>query len=1618
MLVMAEIMTIEEFRELKRNQQEIIEKLDSNENKTEDDEDELLTTYLANQDYLISHDLSLIPKGEWKGFSFASSKDHRVDLSKTRANIDFSILDYREYINYKSCTISNLDQINRIIDSNNFDREVISQYKEFFLSDNFDENTKQKIYERSLTIEDLFSFSEEQINEIGNKKVLNCFNTKTRYMIRELGLEKTLQLYYVSKEDYQEVYDIINGYYYAYKPYYEENSHLTEELKNTPVQGIKTKIYSIIRELIIEIPQIKIELSKLTPGFIESNKDILLLDTEVPTELREKYYAKSLTLDDLLNSLNLFKNVPIASFIDTQEEDNNALKNIVQILGPGVFKILVESYPKQLNYIIKGKLGNSFYTLIKETMFSVINKTTDTNEGLKEYLTTFFRIHNTIRNKEQLLLYEPGLFELDSSQETVIKQLSLKNMQRFERETGFFSHYTSRVTNDLPMLHTFSIYLPNRDYMNFSDKEKKELTYEEFQDKLAELIGHIIRKRPYGIKVDFDWMEGEFREKHPEIFMDKNAPDQLKKAFYEYKITPQLIKDNPDYIPYLLDKNLANTINTVISLETTKDQEETYSNRYDLLNFIEEYSKRYGNEKTLHLIEKYGDLIANTKLTCSNKDLSDEKALEKVVRAGIYEKISHKSVNYISLLKDKDFVLEYPEIFIDFTTLDGISTAEKERLEKAFYKKELTYEDIKKHPSLKDALKNKDLHFIFSSYSPSNFSYYSSNCSDGDLELLNVFGPDKFLELCSRYGRYMNNISKELHKQITVINGKYMKFSAREEGTDGTLDFEDIARRIEEIIARECKNGNILYSPEDAPTFLKEKYSELFLNDDAPETLKSYFYASKGSSGLTFNVLSQHKEWIPYLKDKSLLTPFLRATNYKNEMTEYFNLFGNELAIKFGTTKSETVEEMIKSGQVIMMKAWYENTGCKFIPSFVVMQNFPLEEADKFLTSASNWSNLMRIKRYAKTPEASAAMLKLAYSFGSFDHDQRGYKKVYELLTGIPSSISKEHGYVVEKIDYRIKKYQDILIDKLKSNNQDPSQLPKEEFYQKLISEIKSDNCQYTTSIFDNQTLLRLISCLERENVALDFSKDIINQIYHKNQDESYSLIINPQNYPKTTEVIREILESFGELPILTPHKAHRLFGGFELKYDRDFREFFLENMTEIMENPDYATLLSGIQKQFSDIKRINSNRHLTLPLAVGYIQTNQYSSVLPGNEKLAEISSIAGYSQDDFEILQQIYNYGRQRTFSSIPRIENTTTKYSYEMLRLDDPLALAIGTLTDCCQELRNAAETCMEHSMVDKNGRVFVVRNEEGEIVAQSWVWRNNNVLCFDNIEIPEKALEKSRKESRKREFTDEIYEVYKQAARELIEKDQEVYKNLLETGKITLEEYESLKLGKVTVGLGYNDIAESIKRNSEFDSSLLTRPLPFQAPVKLRSGLYTSDSNTQYILEETEGRNEEEKETLPVHNDLYTLYDDSNFTEKSLITLEKLEMITKDDPLYLDTAMSSEIDSNHLVTGLARNYNLNPETTKVVMNPNFAIIYDTTSSQVRIGDLLFNTKIKTPDKEIDISDIVKIQIRLALDQISYDKEIVLSNLNQNQQQMLEKAKSLTDEIDKERGVSHAR
>ena len=253
--------------------------------------------------------------------------------------------------------------------------------------------------------------------------------------------------------------------------------------------------------------------------------------------------------------------------------------------------------------------------------------------------------------------------------------------------------------------------------------------------------------------------------------------------------------------------------------------------------------------------------------------------------------------------------------------------------------------------------------------------------------------------------------------------------------------------------------------------------------------------------------------------------------------------------------------------------------------------------------------------------------------------------------------------------------------------------------------------------------------------------------------------------------------------------------------------------------------------------------------------------------------------------------------------------------------------------------------------------------------------------------------------------------------MIEVDEEVYKELLDSSKITQEQYEGLRLGKITAGLGYSNIKGSLKTLS-IDETILSRPLPFEEPVKLSRGLYTSDSTTQYILEERDDRKEFDGDTLPVHSDTFVEYSDSNFTEKSLLSLEKLEIVTKEDSKNLDTSVSDYADSEHLVTEIARNYGLNPETARIIINPNFAIIYDVNGDRLRVGDLLFNTKIDNGQQQMDIESQVVMQMRLALEQIANDKEIDVSSLDEKQKEMYAKITGLTDEMDIERGVGHAR
>ena len=1166
----------------------------------------------------------------------------------------------------------------------------------------------------------------------------------------------------------------------------------------------------------------------------------------------------------------------------------------------------------------------------------------------------------------------------NNEQLSFIEALGIENLKKLERETKIFSK--ENFTDYSSLFYTIC------DRISFPNKEKfmkGALSYEEFEIEFVNLLDNM-RVSRYFDGLNYDFIEGKFREEHPEIFMDKSAPEDLKEEFYRGPITLEYLNEHKDYIPYLLDKKLSELEN--ISCELFLDDD--YSG-----NFLDKYKNQYGNEKLLNFLARYGKAISGANIECTKEEFNDEDTLEKIVMEAVKDNIIESSINYSYLKENRLFYNTYPELFVDFKGIDGISIGLATNLEDEYYDGIFKFDYIKKYPQLIEILKDKNLEIPFDGRSTENRitigEYRNGPIRRVDLELKDMYGNEKFLELCAEYGQCMHSIMDYLKEEINIKGCSY--YGAK----DGKYkSFEEVKTIIESIITKLCISGEKGYY-EDGPKFLKQQHPELFLSEDSPKVLKECFYDYEGKSSyiMSFRLLNLNKHWLQYLKGKSVSQVFIIHSEDPLSIKEYFDLFGEYKGLVLGMKKPDTIDRMIREKKVDLMKQWYDKTGGKFIPDYIIMKDINIREADKFLTNTTFWNKLMKLEHFSKDIETKDALLKLAYSFGVFEGDMRGFNSLYDMLTKIPNKLNRRESKALKDLNKEFLTRCGYIFKKIKD-------IPNE---QKIDYVIEHINKNVAINIQDKMDYINFFEAIKKDKIDFDFSKSsFILQFYKVNKDGTLSLNINQQKYPNLIKNLKIYLAKRNcSSRFLMPLQIHQLFGGFKLEYNPEFREFLLDNLDNILSNGRYITYIASIQKQFKEIKIANSNRKLTLDLAISYVQQNRYEDVEDGNEKVAEISAIAGYDQEDFDTLQEIYNYGKQRVFSSIPRIESKTDKYTYEILRLDDPLAMAIGTLTDCCQEIGNVAESCMEHSMVDKNGRVFVIRDKEGNIVSQSWMWRNKDVICFDNIEIPNKAFERV---GNRKEFAREILNIYKKAAEELIKKDKEVYKKLLDEGKITQKQYEGLVLSKVTVGIGYNDIAETIENSIPTDKEI-SRPLPFESPVIDDGSLYTSDSSTQYILKEKIKSKEYDIDNLFIHNDLYKIYDNDNFTRKDLLLLGKLEILNEQYSDILDI----EAEKN-LVSEIADLYDLDKEKTKIIMNVNFAIIYEENDDKITIGDIFYNTTAG----DMDIENVVEMQIRLAIEQIKGNKEIDIDNLDDEQKEIYIKAMNLNKEIDIERGL----
>ena len=1625
------------FRELR---QEIIDYMNKyreaeerGEYLSDEEEEQFLTRYKEIIEILSEHDLSDIDFEEWRGMVLFADEENTLDFSRTKANIDFSIIGeydaYKTFPNFKSCQIKNFDFEKYDYSPEMFDEEFRKENEGRFLSENIPEEVSDRFYKGELTLTDIQN-NPELANKIEEKNL--AYGLRDIYKI--IGREEFCKL------DAQ----FIDTTRYSWTELLNSNPNLRTAEEIMPV------LYRSAREQIIGYSNDDVNRrfyhrqDQLGDRFREENPD-LFLSEEVPESVRENYYGHYLSMREFSKNLKYFEGKTVAQSFSSYGDD----KKLISLYGEGIYQLFADYKPiidRLLNDYTamqsievptgpiteeqrKEIMSTALTTYITRNGFEQVQNwdefkmildfipmehlpaTPSTREFIEKYgldkiiesgldikylfkdqkLTNIEEIASlngieledikklVSRDSQKILdsydvkqLLEYGITDLSELSETtndlsqireMLKKrpLDLIDMGRYQdAKKEFIEKYgiDNIIALDEETNGMFSHQLWQNDiYMTMLAQAEgrapklegnEQLTYEQFRDRMYEILLHARDER--GVLTSRDYQDYDFIQgKFREEHQDIFLDGELPEDVKKAFYTRHMTAEMVRQNPELIQLLQGKDLSRAFPQNMTAG--------LALLQKDKEGNVIGGIPNTVnmaqYLSEKLGQeeflkICAEYGKCLDNIGISTKDEISvESVREAIEQSI-YKGIKERGIEYFEELPLSFQEKHPELFLPKEID----EDVRKRFYEGKLTFSDIRRNPQIKELLLTKDISVGFG-----KLKYGQQMLGGNGGRYINPIweklSEREIMDLAEEYGDYLKDVNVDVFRENQTEQDRISEVEKIIEN--------NILNRSQMVEQRFGSPRKVIYrnSPfnENVPEFFKDKHQEMFLDENAPEELKNSFY---DGGTLTFQLIKDNPEWREFLKGKDLSRAFTE------EYSELFKRFDNATIMKLGTRNPETIEKMVQNHKEDILQNWYRSTGGKFVPHHVVMLNFPEGEIDSFLGNSKRWSQLMRIDNYNLNDDGKAAILKAAYAMGVFQGNDDGFNKTMKLFTDVPQELTQEE---YEKVTSMFSEAFDPF--RWIGSNFDPEQKDKE-------------------------------------------MKSLFEQAYTLNNEGKYVFSMDKQKNKDSVRMVREILEKAQIPRILTPEKAHQMFDSFAMKYNPDFVRFFNDNIEEILSNPEYTKDIATIQRQFKDIVRTNAGRRLTLDVAQDYIKSIVYTDIEVGNEGVAEQAKIAGYSQKDFEAIQSLFNEGEVRDFSSIPRIQGSTKGYTYEMLRCDDPLALTIGTLTDCCQEIHGAGQTSMEHSVVSPDGRVFCVRDAEGRLVAQSWFWRNQYTGCFDNIEIPHRIFELYEKEHPdvgRKGLTTDVLEVYKKAAQDLMQEDARVYQELLDNGTITQEQYDALLLGKVTIGLGYNDIADAIQADKTIHQE--TDRVGVKGTDRLPHP-YT-DASTQYTIAEREGTVKSEHENLYVHQDDVPVFDGTNMSSTVLLTMKRMEQATERDNLAYLSERSDEKNlpkSQRIINSIAREYGLDPDSTKVMATARIALIYSKDKDKIRIGDLLsspLKTGLTEEQKQKATAHITH-QVKKALKQIGVqDSEVDLSSLSEEQQQMLQ---SVMQEIEIEK------
>lgn len=244
----------------------------------------------------------------------------------------------------------------------------------------------------------------------------------------------------------------------------------------------------------------------------------------------------------------------------------------------------------------------------------------------------------------------------------------------------------------------------------------------------------------------------------------------------------------------------------------------------------------------------------------------------------------------------------------------------------------------------------------------------------------------------------------------------------------------------------------------------------------------------------------------------------------------------------------------------------------------------------------------------------------------------------------------------------------------------------------------------------DCQTLTHLLNKCNVKNVSF---KSINNSYEPELNQDFIQFFIGEKKDNNTT--IKRMLR--GELDIIK-NKFSNLYNNFERFQKLIGNKIHLNKLLPLLQENPFVLLPNEYK-----LKDLTDN------IIKSYGYTNVFGEQTPNNDNGEKFV---------MEACNFYHNYLEKRIISSIPRVKgDTEDKYSYEVLKLDDPVIMTLGYQTGCCFRLNGMSKEFLRYCSESIYARVIVIKNETGEICSMIPIIRNGNVIVGNSIETNSKG-----------------------------------------------------------------------------------------------------------------------------------------------------------------------------------------------------------------------------------------------------------------------------------------